>query len=211
MSMPTKSKIISLLVLLLAATLGMYASNKYFNTTTKVEYQSLLAYPNLKTFSGFELTDKQNKKITIEDFSGKWTLLFFGFTSCPDVCPTTLTDLQSIYKSLDKENLDQKPEVLFISVDPERDTPDKLKNYINFFNPNFNAATGDIGSLLSLSSQIGVAFNIEDHEPNDISYNVDHTAALFLINPKKQIYGIFQSPHDKNKIASDLAILMEKK
>ena len=91
---------------------------------------------------------------------------------------------------MDDSNLTQKPEVLFISVDPERDTPEKLNNYINFFNPRFNAASGDKGSLLSLSSQIGVAFNIEDHQAGDISYNVDHTAALFLINPSKQIYGI---------------------
>jgi protein SCO1/2 len=211
MSLLTKPKTISLIAILLAGLLGLYTSNKYFNKSVQIEYQSLLLYPKLKTFSGFELNDKNNKKLTIDDFANKWTLLFFGFTSCPDVCPTTLTELQRVYKYLDKQNLKQKPEVLFISVDPERDTADKLKNYINFFNPEFNAASGDRGSLLSLSSQIGVAYNIEEHESGSLSYNVDHTAALFLVNPQKQLYGIFQSPHDETKIASDLEILMEQK
>ncbi len=109
-----------IVIALIAATAGLVVSNQYFSKKETLPLQSLLVYPDKKTFTGFKLTNQDNKQITIDDFSGKWTLMFFGFTHCPDDCPTTLTELQKTFKFITTK---EKPEVLFVSVDGERDTP----------------------------------------------------------------------------------------
>jgi protein SCO1/2 len=206
MKFMSKQTKILIVIAIIAAIGGFVVSNKYYNNEEDYTFQSLLEYPIKKTFTGFELNDHNNNKITIENFSGKWTLLFFGFTHCPDVCPTTLAELQKTFKLIDTT---EKPEVLFVSVDPERDTPDHLKKYTTYFNPQFNSASADPANLLSMTSQVGVAFHLEEHESGDLHYNVDHTAAIFLVNPDKQLHGIFRIPHDANKIATDLMQLLD--
>jgi len=203
-----KTNKLFVIIILIAAVAGFFASKQFYNTEDKNAYQALLIYPEKKTFSGFQLTDQNSTTLTIDDFSDKWTLLFFGFTHCPDVCPTTLAELQTTFKLLETENLSQMPEVLFVSVDPERDNPQTLQNYISFFNPAFNAATADGANILSITSQVGVAYHIGDHQAGDINYSVDHTAAIFLVSPQKQLYGLFQSPHDAKKMAHDLSLLI---
>lgn len=203
-------KTIMILVIISASVTGFMASNSYFNKTTEINYQSLLIYPQAKSFSGFKLINQNNKTLTIEDFANNWTLLFFGFTSCPDVCPTTLTELQKIYKLLQTEIPEQMPQILFVSVDPDRDTPEVLKNYINFFNPSFNAATGDTANIIALTSQLGVAYSVEEHVNTESYYNVDHTAAIFVVSPNKKLHGIFPTPHNESKITADLLQLIRK-
>jgi protein SCO1/2 len=197
-----------IIIILIAAIAGFFASKQYYVTEGDNAYQALLVYPQQKTFSGFQLTDKNNKPVSIDDFANKWTLLFFGFTHCPDVCPTTLADLQNTFKLLQSENLQQMPEVLFVSVDPERDNPQTLHDYIEFFNADFNAATASQANILSITSQVGVAYHIAEHQTGDTNYSVDHTAAIFLVSPQKQLYGLFQSPHDAKKMAHDLSLLI---
>lgn len=206
-----------IVIAMVAAIAGFLFSKNYFNNPNqtsqasqviKPEFKALLLYPTLKSFTGFQLQSHDNPNLTIEDFQGHWTLLFFGFTHCPDVCPTTLTELQKVFKLI---TTNQKPEVLFVSVDPERDTPQSLKEYTNFFNPDFNSATGDVANIIAIASQVGVAYHIEDHETGNVNYSVDHTAAVFLVNPDKQLYGIFRSPHDAKNIAHDLMLLLDNK
>ena len=202
-----------LITLIVATGAGYLTSKRFFADTENqhTEYKSLLVYPQDKTFSGFELTDIHNQKLTIDSFADKWTLLFFGFTHCPDVCPTTLSELQKTFQLLKNKNLKQLPEVLFVSVDPERDQPENLKEYIGFFNKEFNAATTDQANLLSLTTQVGVAYHIGDHQPGDSNYSVDHTAAIFLVSPEKLLYGLFRSPHQADNIAADLLQLIGSK
>lgn len=206
----TKNLLI-VIVLLISGIAGLLAYQQLHTTEAKQKFQSLLVFPQQKSFSGFNLLDKNNKQLTIKDFSRHWTLLFFGYTHCPDVCPTTLTELQKAFKMLKGNNLKQMPQVLFVSVDGERDNPQTLNQYIQFFNPNFNAATADDANILSITSQVGAAYHIESHEKNNINYNVDHTAAVFLISPEQKLYGLFRSPHDAAKIAKDLTQLIGSK
>jgi len=204
-------KTLMILVIISAAVAGFIVSNNYFNKKPKLSFKTLLVYPDAKAFTGFKLKNKDNQELTIEDFKNQWTLLFFGFTSCPDVCPTTLAELQKVYKQLKIQNVKILPQVLFVSVDPDRDTPEVLTNYINFFNPEFNAASTDNANLISLTSQVGVAYHVEEHEKNQKIYNVDHTAAIFVINPDKKLYGIFPTPHVESDITSDLIQLLGQK
>ena len=207
MKFMSKQTIFLIVIAVIATIGGLLVSNKYYNNEDENSFQALLEYPIKKTFSGFELNDHNNNKITIDNFSGKWTLLFFGFTHCPDICPTTLAELQKVFKLIETT---EKPEVLFVSVDPQRDTPEHLKQYTTYFNPDFNSASADPANLLSMTSQVGVAFHLEEHEADDLNYNVDHTAAIFLVNPDKQLHGIFRIPHDAKKIAMDLMQLLDK-
>lgn len=175
---------------------------------TQAEYQSLKLFPQGKAFSGFELVSDEGKKWQSKDFKGNYSVLFFGYANCPDICPTTLLDMQKIDKALTTAG-SKTPEVIFISVDPDRDTPEILHDYINYFNPKFRALTGDEANILSIASQLGVAYRVEDHEKGDLIYEVDHASALFVLNPEGERIGIFPAPHDATKIAADLKLLME--
>ena len=145
-----------------------------------LDFQALKLFPQGKAFSGFQLTSKEGKNWQADDFKGSYSLVFFGFTNCPDICPTTLLDMQKIDKKLTAQGL-QKPRFVFVSVDSDRDSPEVMKEYISFFNPEFVGLSGDAPNILSLASQLGVAYNVADHQPGDLIYDVDHSAALFLI------------------------------
>ncbi len=174
----------------------------------KQTYQALKMFPEGKPFSGFTLTSQHGTPWDANSFKGKYSVVFFGFANCPDICPTTLLDMQKIDKQLKAENINS-PNFVFISVDPDRDTPESLNEYINFFNPEFYALTGDAANILSIATQIGVAYKVADHQPGDLIYDVDHASALYVLNPAGERIGIFTAPHDINHITQDLKKLLE--
>lgn len=178
------------------------------NSTADQQFQSLKLFPQGKSFSGFQLTSHLGETWNSDTFKGDYSVVFFGFSNCPDICPTTLLDMQKIDKSLKQQGL-PSPRFIFVSVDSDRDTPEVLNDYINFFNPEFFALTGDAPNILSLATQLGVAYNIEAHQPGDLVYDVDHASALFIINPQGQRIGLFSAPHNVELITQDLATLIE--
>lgn len=174
----------------------------------EVTYQNLKLFPKGKAFSGFQLTNQDGQTFDESFFKGKTTVVFFGFTNCPDICPNTLTELKKVDKTLTDLGK-EKPQTLFVSVDPDRDQAENLKSYIEYFNPEFSAATGDAANILSLASQLGVAYHVEDHEADQLVYDVDHSSALFLINDQAERIGIFPAPHQAKTLAQDLTLYME--
>ena len=174
----------------------------------KNTYQALKMFPQGKSFSGFTLTSHHGTSWDANSFKGAYSVVFFGFANCPDICPTTLLDMQKIDKLLKADNINS-PNFIFISVDPDRDTPESLKEYINFFNPEFYALTGDAANILSIATQIGVAYKVADHQPGDLIYDVDHASALYVLNPEGERIGVFTAPHDINLITQDLKTLLE--
>ena len=134
--------------------------------------------------SDFSLKDMNNKTITQESFNGPLTAIFFGFTHCPDVCPMTLN---KIYIALDKININKKKnlKVFFISVDPERDTPEAVKNYLSNFDNNFVGITGDPEKIFLLSKSWGILSQkifLENGE-----YNIDHSSPVILLKEGKYV------------------------
>ena len=182
--------------------------NSKSDSATGQPYQSLKLFPQGKSFSGFKLTSHLGETWDSESFKGAYSVLFFGFSNCPDICPTTLLDMQKIDKKLQAQNI-ASPRFIFVSVDSDRDTPEVLNEYINFFNPEFYALTGDAPNILSVASQLGVAYNVADHQPGELVYDVDHASALFVLNPKGERIGLFSAPHDIELITQDLATLIE--
>lgn len=174
----------------------------------ELDFQSLKVFPQPLSLDGLELISKTGETVSINDLTGHYSVVFFGFTHCPDICPTTLLDMQKINKKLQQRN-QPTPNFVFISVDPERDSPEVLKEYIAYFNPDFRAYTADADNLKKLASQLGVAYMVEDHEPDAENYQVDHTAAWFVLNQEAQRVGIFTTPHVVDTITADLQLLVQ--
>lgn len=197
------------LILIVLCSLSVTAcKNESANQNTKPSYQALKLFPEGKAFSGFQLTSHLGNKWTNEQFKGNHSIVFFGFANCPDICPTTLLEMQKIDKIL-KQNQIAPPNFVFISVDPDRDTPERLNDFINYFSPEFKALTGDAANVLSIATQLGVAYHVAEHKKGDLVYDVDHASALFVLNTKGERIGIFPAPHDVDTIAADIQLLME--
>jgi len=172
---------------------------------------SLLVLPDPRVIADFRLVDHHSQPFALDDLRGKWSLLFFGFTHCPDVCPGTLFELQKVNQSLQQQlgTHSAKPQILFVSVDPERDTPAKLEQYLAYFDPGFIGITGDQAQLLPLTRQLGIAYRIDDHEPGAAQYDVAHSTSVLLTDPQGRLYGAFPAPHDAAKISAELLAIIE--
>lgn len=138
----------------------------------------------------FELVDQRGAPFTLERLQGKWTVMFFGFTTCPDICPTTLATLSQWYKTLDAD-IKAKTQVAMVSVDPARDTAEKLAVYMQHFDADFIGVTGEFLPIKTLTDQLNVAFNKVTLESD---YTIDHSTHLVLINPYGHYHGIFKPP-----------------
>jgi len=168
--------------------------------------RSIALLPQPRVVADFVLVDDQGQPFSLENLRGHWSLLFFGFTNCPDVCPSALYDLNLVSENLEAAGDGKPPDVrvVFVSVDPERDTPEKMSQYLSYFNPGFTGVTGDPAQLEPLAMQLGIAFRIEEHEPGAERYDVFHSASFLLINPEGRLHGVFGAPHDAGKISRDL-------
>ena len=146
--------------------------------------------------SEFSLKDMNNKVITDESFKGQLTAIFFGFTNCPDVCPMTLNKMDIAVSRLKKENKSLK--LFFISVDPERDTPDIMKDYLNSFENNFVGITGDPEKIYLLSQSWGIIS--QKIFKDDGEYNVDHSSPVLLLKNGKYVAKISHKDNIKRSI-----------
>ncbi len=163
-----------------------------------------LLWPDPPTLSTFSLVDSNGGAITERNFLGRWTLVFFGFTNCPDICPTTLATLNQVQRKLqNNEEISNKTQVLFVSVDPERDDKEKLGAYVDYFNPTFIGATADDERIKQFTGQFGVAY-FKVKIPGPAGYSMDHTASVLLVDPKLRFVGIFSQPHEAVDITQRL-------
>lgn len=147
------------------------------------------------------LIDHLQHPIDINNFKGKTTLIFFGFTSCPDVCPTTLSVLNHAMTKTET-----KPQVVMISVDPERDTPAKLASYVPAFNKDFIGITGEFDEIVNIATQLNVAFGkVPGTEPG--TYEVNHSGSIALLDAEGRYAGFFRLPHRAENISTVLNLL----
>lgn len=132
-----------------------------------------------------------NETVSLNDYKGKAVFLFFGYTSCPDVCPTSLALISSALKTLNDEQ-QKKVQVIFISVDPERDTPEKLRNYTKYFHKNIVGVTGSKAEIDKVVKQYGAAYRKVESD-SAMGYLVDHSASVFVIDTKGKFVDLL--PH----------------
>jgi protein SCO1/2 len=148
------------------------------------------------------LVDQANRPFDTQRLRGSWTFVFFGFTSCPDVCPVTMAALAQTRKLLADLPEQMRPQVVMISVDPQRDTPDRLATYLKVFDPSFVGATGTKPAIDELAQRMGVLAATRALDGGE-SYTVDHTTSLFLVGPDATVRALFSAPHEPEKIADD--------
>ncbi|MDC0598890.1 SCO family protein [Gammaproteobacteria bacterium] len=158
----------------------------------------LFVYDVPRRFREFSLIDHNENAFTSDFFQDNWTLVFFGYTYCPDVCPITLATISQFSGLLEDTDYADDTQVAMISVDPQRDTPEILANYMNYFNEDYVGATGEYIDIFNLASQLNIAFAYQPAE-ND-NYLVSHSGEIILINPNGHFHGFFKVPHDPNKM-----------
>jgi protein SCO1/2 len=152
----------------------------------------------------FSLIDAGGERFGPAQLRGHWSLLFFGYTNCPDFCPTTLTTLAALDKRLRAQPAAILPQVVFVSVDAARDTPAQLARYVPYFDPRFIGVTArDQSSIETVARQLGVAVIV--HSSPDGNYTVDHTGALFVIDPAGRISAILTGPFSVEALQQDFA------
>jgi protein SCO1/2 len=157
----------------------------------------LFLFDTPRDVGDFSLTDHRGQSFIRDDLKDRWTLIFFGFTHCPDICPTTMAELAELKSQLaDTEASDAR--VVMLSVDPARDTPDRLAQYVPYFHPDFIGVTGEFADILSLAQRLNAPFR-KVSEP-DGGYQMEHSANVMLMNPRGDYHGFFRAPLDIPKM-----------
>lgn len=153
-----------------------------------------------RVLPNFELIDQSAQPLFKDDLAGRWTLILMGFTRCGHICPNTLFTLSEAVNKLP-----DPPVVLFVSVDPDRDSPEVIETYLRGFGEDFAGATGTEEQLREFATSLGAPFYVQT---SDDRYIVDHSNAIFLLDPATQFHALFSAPHDAGMIAEDLARIM---
>ncbi|KPV98056.1 hypothetical protein AN214_00442 [Pseudoalteromonas sp. P1-9] len=157
---------------------------------------SALLYQEAKIVKPFVLQDQNGQQVTNQNLKGNWTLLFLGYTSCPDICPMTLAKLTQITKELSPNFAIN---VWFVSVDPKRDNAEKRKLYIDYFNPDFTAVSAEHKHLFPFVRNLGLVYAIHDDGESE-NYTVDHSASVTLVDPNGAVRAIFKPEFAKGKV-----------
>ena len=207
--MASTNKIFALILLLLvAAGSSMFLMKSYAPRTS--EPQHALRLPEPIELPGFSLLDQDGNVLTNAWFHKQWTLVFFGFTHCPDICPATLQVLMLPRQQLAAANPDgELPAILLGSVDPDRDSPAILKQYVAHFGNGVSGATGPQEELQKLTRTLGVYFAKEESPDGDPgNYSVAHSAHVIVIDRQGDYSAVFSAPHTVDAFVSDMPLLM---
>lgn len=194
--------IVVLLVLIAAMAAGLMVSRTLLDRSLDLRAASVFPTPRL--LNAFELTQPNGEVFNADSLKGQWTLMFFGFTNCPDICPDTLGSLSQSLDALRLMKPDQLPQVVFVSVDPNRDEGDLLADYVAWFDESFIAATGSDEALEAITRQLGVIYVRDTPDEQTGFYNVDHSAAVMIIDPEGRLFGRFGHPLDPELVTADL-------
>lgn len=198
-------KTVLFLVAAIALVLGLTVS-KVLNAPSQLDPAALadagiILLPQSRALPALSLTDENGEKQAVDQLKGRWTLLFFGYTFCPDICPTTLAELRQLKAQLPAEVL-ARLQVTMVSIDPNRDTPAQLKQYLGYYKAGYSGLTGELTQIQQLANAVSIPFI-----PGDTSqehYTVDHSGNLALIGPDGRQRGFIRAPLNPAKLAVQL-------
>lgn len=195
-------RVLPVALLLVLLTLGLALLFARPGPTPALTLQSVQLLDPAQTLPAFSLESAQGRRIDAEALRGRWTLVFLGFTHCPDICPMTLQELARTERHWLELPEAQRPRLLFISADPERDTPELLARYAAYFSPNIlTASSRDLAALTRLSEALKLRFAKVGNGPD---YSIDHSGAIALLDPQVRLAGLIRPPLVPEKIAADL-------
>jgi protein SCO1 len=196
----TQTIALAALVAIVAVAAGILSARWVLQRQAGVQTATATLLSPPRPLPPLALVDQDNRPFDVDRLRGRWTFVFFGFTSCPDVCPLTMAALTETNKLLANVPERLRPQLVMISVDPERDTPERLAGYVRAFDPTFVGATGTKAAIDELAQRMGV---LVAKRPIEDSYTVDHTTSVFLIDPDGALRALFSAPHTPKLIAED--------
>ena len=200
--------LVALIALVLGLTINKVLSGKGQGDPTALIDAGIILLPQSRSLPSVTMTNQDGQPVTINELKGKWSLLFFGYTFCPDICPTTLAQLRQIKSELPTDAVD-KLQIVLVSVDPNRDTPQQLKQYLGYFDPGFIGLTGDLQSIQTLANGVSIPFIPAD--TSKPGYTVDHSGNLALIGPDGTQRGFIRAPLNNQKLIAQLPGLLQRK
>ena len=200
--MATQSKFLTLVLFCIVGIAGIAASAMWRHRAPPVDLTTGTYLIPSREPADFSLIDQQGRRFSSADLRGHWSLLFFGYTNCPDLCPTTLTTLAAMQRRLRAAKASVLPKVIFVSVDAKRDTPAQMAKYVPYFDPEFIGLTAaDQPSIEAVAKKLGVSVIIRP--ASDGAYTVDHSGAIFVFNPDGRLTAILSGPFSVDALQGD--------
>ena len=190
-----------------AVAIGLWVGSRWMSAGNAPATSTAVMYPARLVIPDFQLKRADGSAFSAKDLRGHWTIAFFGFTHCPDVCPTTLAAFKSVWAKLAAAGKTSQVQFAFVSVDPERDTPEQLSAYVSFFSKDFIAATGSNEQLTHLTRALGLVYARVDDDAG--GYTMDHSASAVIIDPQGRRAGLFRPPFVVDPIFADIMTLTE--
>ena len=182
--------LLSILVLAMAG--GFWTAQQLLQRPGKVDELASTRFPEAREVAAFELLDHNSKPFNNAALRDHWSFVFFGYTHCPDVCPTTLSTLNSVAQRL--KDSGSPVRFVFVSVDPQRDTPEQLARYVAYFNGDFIGVTGTEEAIDRFTRQLGIMHMQVADETRPESYLIDHSAGVLLFDPDGRFHAVFTPP-----------------
>jgi protein SCO1/2 len=197
------AKLIVILTVFFTATLGGVLVMHWLTEEPIANFHGTLL-PEPREVQSFSLTGIDNRLFNNASLVGKWTMMFFGFTSCGSICPITMGELAKMYHSLEQNRMQQLPRIVMVSVDPERDTLFKLSRYVKMFHPHFYGAIGD--GVAVMAQKFGIMY--AKVKNSDTSYDVQHSGVVLLFNPDGKLVAYFTAPLLATQLVKDYMLLV---
>ncbi len=200
----------SIAIVALVALIGGISISWFLSSNKPIALEAGLWFgEQAQALPEFELIDHNGQQLSRASLNGKWSLMFFGYTHCPDICPTSLQTMSDMVNAIEDPDVVDNLRVYFVSVDPERDNPEILASYVTYFNPGFTGATAIMEKLTPLTRSLGIAHEFRNKIEGNPGYDVDHSSAIVLINPQAEFAGLFSAPHDALAMARDMTRIVE--
>ncbi len=197
----------TLIIAAVAITAGILVAQALLKSKPQVDELAATRFPVARQLEPFSLVDHHGNTFDNAALREHWSFLFFGYTHCPDVCPTTLSVLNSVAEKLASSNAPVR--FVLVTVDPQRDTPEQLARFVSYFNSDFIGVTGSDEDIRQLTRQLGIMHMQVANEANPDNYLVDHSAGVLLIDPNGNYHAVFTPPLSADALAGDFRKMLK--
>ena len=198
--------LVAIVALVMGLTVNKVLTSKGQGDPTVLLDAGIILLPQSRSLPELSLTNQDGQAVAVDQLKDQWSLLFFGYTFCPDICPATLAQLRQLQGQLPPETL-AKLRIVLVSVDPHRDTPEQLKKYLDYFDAGFIGLTGEQATLQKLANAVSIPYIPADTSKEN--YTVDHSGNLVIIGPDGKQRGFIRAPINNTKLAAQLPGLLE--
>ena len=199
--------LVAIVALVLGLTVNKVLTSKGQGDPTVLLDAGIVLLPQSRSLPELSLTNQGGQTVAVDQLKDQWSLLFFGYTFCPDICPATLAQLRQLQGQLPPETL-AKLRIVLVTVDPHRDTPEQLKKYLDYFDAGFIGLTGEEATIQKLANGVSIPFITADTSKEN--YTVDHSGNLVLIGPDGKQRGFIRAPINNTKLAAQLPGLLDR-